>query len=59
MKATKPRQLFSRSHQADYRCGNCGNRIREECIIDFSKIMPDDKLTCPLCMSLEIRRVEK
>lgn len=41
-----------------YKCDNCENKIKEEVMLDFVEVMPDNKLTCPFCMSILISEVE-
>lgn len=57
-KKPKTKNLFSYSPSYRFECGNCNNKILEEVMLDFVQFMPDNKLTCPICMSLEIREVE-
>jgi len=56
-KRQKSAVLISSSSDYDFICRNCGNLLHQEVIQDFVDLMPDDKVSCPLCMSLDIQEV--
>jgi uncharacterized protein (DUF983 family) len=52
-------KLFNTQLSYKYECQNCGNKLHEKVITDFLALFSDDKLVCPLCMSLKVREVKK
>lgn len=51
-------QLIQYNDRTDFLCNNCGNRLKESPLRRFAEVIPDKRLTCPLCMSLDIRKVK-
>ena len=41
-----------------FKCNECDLRISEEVIKDFLETLPDQKLTCPFCLSLDLDIME-
>jgi len=50
----KHKQELCKYNKCVFRCGDCGNLIHQDVMTDFLDTLPDDVLTCPFCLSLDI-----